>query len=702
MSSMFNSFFGRFRFNRLSLRIVTSLFVLFLLQFQSLAQATDLFISEYVEDGNTKYIEIYNGTGATVTLTGNYQLRLYSNGAAAPSTTGNLTGTIADGAVIVYRGGAAGTYGGATVTLAPNPVNFNGDDAVELFKNSTATSLDVIGNIGCDPGARWGSSPSKTDDMTLIRKPDVCSGAPDTGNSPCNFPTIVSEWTPTSDGDVSNLGSHTSTCSTPPSTVTISVGTHTGANYDVTCDDDDNGTITFTSVGTFNAGNVFTAQLSDAAGSFTSASDIGTLSSNGVDPSGTINLTIPSGTASGAGYEIRITSSDPNGISDSTSTFTITLTGGPCVLIPPHLTGVLINSCDGSCDEGDNELVFGNTGDYSLDVTAGNFNFHYGSNAPPATNTNYTDVLTTNPTTTAAINTDAGCAGTYVEGTGVTMPPNSNFILANDALCIDALTWDGLCGQGPIYIIYQNDPNWNSGGNFVNSTNSGMRYFKSTFTTTDANIHTIEYEFNTTQNGGSDGDFVTYDHNGGAPLSYLNNNCEIEPNILPIELLEFNVVKSQQTSYLTWITGSERNSLSFEVERYSENQEFEQIGIVYSIGESQEEQFYNYTDVNPLNGANYYRLKLMDMDGSFKYSEVRTVSFDKDVLDFYQTNNGTISMNQHLENGYFEIYSSTGQLIQSGNIVESNQFKLNNTTTGVYLISVMNENEIITKKFFFR
>ncbi|MBI5218071.1 MAG: endonuclease/exonuclease/phosphatase family protein [Bacteroidia bacterium] len=67
--------------------------------------------------------------------------------------------------------------------------------------------------------------------------------------------------------------------------------------------------VPFTSTGTFNSGNIYTAQLSDATGSFAVATDIGTLTSTA--NSGTISATIPAGTADGANYRIRVVSSDP-------------------------------------------------------------------------------------------------------------------------------------------------------------------------------------------------------------------------------------------------------------------------------------------------------------------------------------------------------------------------------------------------------
>lgn len=66
--------------------------------------------------------------------------------------------------------------------------------------------------------------------------------------------------------------------------------------------------VSFTTNGSANAGNIFTAQLSNASGSFASPVSIGTLTST---TAGTIACVIPSGTASGTGYRIRVVSSNP-------------------------------------------------------------------------------------------------------------------------------------------------------------------------------------------------------------------------------------------------------------------------------------------------------------------------------------------------------------------------------------------------------
>lgn len=70
--------------------------------------------------------------------------------------------------------------------------------------------------------------------------------------------------------------------------------------------------VDYSAVGNFTAGNVFTAQLSDASGSFAAPSVLGTLASTAT--SGTINGTVPPGTPAGSNYRVRVVSSAPNAV----------------------------------------------------------------------------------------------------------------------------------------------------------------------------------------------------------------------------------------------------------------------------------------------------------------------------------------------------------------------------------------------------
>lgn len=171
--------------------------------------ATDLFISEYIEgSSNNKAIEIYNGTGSSVDLSG-YTVYLYANGAlqSAPTATLELTGTLANGDVYVIATSTSNATILALADITSAVANFNGDDAIGLWKESTSSFVDIFGQIGTDPGNSWGTSPLITVDRTLVRKSTVSGGV--TTNPSSGFPTLATEWDSYNIDAVSNLGSHT-------------------------------------------------------------------------------------------------------------------------------------------------------------------------------------------------------------------------------------------------------------------------------------------------------------------------------------------------------------------------------------------------------------------------------------------------------------------------------------------------------------
>ena len=179
--------------------------------FTSSTPATDLFFSEYLEgSSNNKYVEIYNGTGAAVNLS-NYELRLFANGATVASNAQILSGTLANGATIVYKNSLSTIYSGTTTTSTA--LNYNGNDALALWKVSTSSYVDIFGRIGENPGTAWTATGFSTLDKTLVRNANVTGGI--TINPSSGFPTLSSQWTQFNIDTISNLGSHTFNNVTP-------------------------------------------------------------------------------------------------------------------------------------------------------------------------------------------------------------------------------------------------------------------------------------------------------------------------------------------------------------------------------------------------------------------------------------------------------------------------------------------------------
>ena len=180
-----------------------------------------LFFSEYVEGtSNNKYLEIFNGGSAAASLA-DYQVRLFANGATTPTQTqslGSLAGgptTLAPGATLVLAGTSAVLALPAGVTsYASGALAFNGDDALALWRVSTAAYVDIFGVIGSDPGTAWTDGSVTTLNSTLRRVSSVTAGVT---TNPATFSTLASEWTMFPVDTVSGLGSHAATPALPAS-----------------------------------------------------------------------------------------------------------------------------------------------------------------------------------------------------------------------------------------------------------------------------------------------------------------------------------------------------------------------------------------------------------------------------------------------------------------------------------------------------
>jgi len=157
--------------------------------------ARNVFFSEYAEGSvNSRALEIYNAGTETQSCVVN----MYFSGATTVGASITLSAPIASGALFVLcRSGGTIT---TPCTMSSAALTFNGDDAVELVCGGV--TQDIVGQIGLDPGTRWGTPNTSTADNTLRRKCSVTTG--DTVGSDVFTPST--QWDGFALGDFSNLG----------------------------------------------------------------------------------------------------------------------------------------------------------------------------------------------------------------------------------------------------------------------------------------------------------------------------------------------------------------------------------------------------------------------------------------------------------------------------------------------------------------
>ena len=184
------------------------------------------------------------------------------------------------------------------------------------------------------------------------------------------------------------------------------------------------------------------------------------------------------------------------------------------------------------------------------------------------------------------------------------------------------------------------------------------------------------------------------------PNENVNNNnlsaaLGVVPGVLSVGLLNFTAAPVNRTVKLDWQTTSELNSNYFEVQTSIDGTKWNKIGTVAAAGTSTTERDYSLIHTNPINGLNYYRLKQVDLDGSFKYSVIRTVKFG-DKTEIYIMPNPTTD-NVFIISGTVgtvksvSVYSMDGRILQQiNNYTYVKAIDLSRYAPSTYLLRVTN------------
>jgi hypothetical protein len=121
---------------------------------------------------------------------------------------------------------------------------------------------------------------------------------------------------------------------------------------------------------------------------------------------------------------------------------------------------------------------------------------------------------------------------------------------------------------------------------------------------------------------------------GTAVIDHVS--VDLHQDSLFVRLTDFTGTNvNNQYSQLNWTTGQELNFDHFEIEHSTSTTNFIPIGTVAGNGDSQFAQDYAFQDPNPSEGANYYRLKMVDKQGNFSYSHSVLVNFSLAIIQLY-------------------------------------------------------------------
>ena len=175
----------------------------------------------------------------------------------------------------------------------------------------------------------------------------------------------------------------------------------------------------------------------------------------------------------------------------------------------------------------------------------------------------------------------------------------------------------------------------------------------------------------------------------------------IQPTILPVSFLSFEASKSNNTSVLKWVTSEEVNNRGFEIERSGDAKSWEKLGFVgaKSLTSTAYQLDYNFTDNNPLPGKNYYRLKQVDIDGSYDYSLIRSVLFGKentkDIIIYPNPVESEVNIDGLSGSETLSLYDATGKLVIDNfpATAANMRISLDKLSPGIYYIRVADRSQ---------
>lgn len=176
---------------------------------------------------------------------------------------------------------------------------------------------------------------------------------------------------------------------------------------------------------------------------------------------------------------------------------------------------------------------------------------------------------------------------------------------------------------------------------------------------------------------------------------------------LPVTLLSFKGEENDGQHILHWKTSNEQNTSHFVIEHSSDAKLFKELGMTNAAGNSHEEKNYGFTYKTPMLGKSFYRLKMVDIDGKFTYSNVVLLNVIDNLTSISLYPNPTANiLNVEIHNQKnpsqinMRISDLTGKTVwisDKTNLENKYQIDISSFASGMYflIVEIQNEKQII-------
>jgi hypothetical protein len=203
---------------------------------------------------------------------------------------------------------------------------------------------------------------------------------------------------------------------------------------------------------------------------------------------------------------------------------------------------------------------------------------------------------------------------------------------------------------------------------------------------------------------------ITYRTGAGArngPVSQLIAiGCMNWSSPMPVTLTSFQGQISQTGITINWQTAAETNSERFDVQRSSDVLAYEAIGTLSAAKASAVTHFYEFIDQKPIEGTSYYRLKMIDQDGSFTFSRPIAIQYQKNDIYFnlITASSYEIVVETNAKEPIFEIFDLLGRSVMAQyQYLGGNRYRVLVANSSIfYLLKMQSDNRLFTKKIMAR